>query len=116
MRFGAQVSGTVSEIDADYNSHVRKGQVIARLDPATLRSCARSSERGAGASAGARSSRCGNCKRSSVRRRECRRNAARRAGDGGSRTVDGTRQRCGDKNGAGKRRESRERVSAHQTD
>jgi HlyD family secretion protein len=33
---GTQESGTVSEIDADYNSHVRKSEVIARLDPATL--------------------------------------------------------------------------------
>ena len=33
---GTQVSGTVSELDADYNSHVRKGQVLAKLDPTTL--------------------------------------------------------------------------------
>ena len=33
---GTQVSGTVSEIDVDYNSKVKKGQVLARLDPTTL--------------------------------------------------------------------------------
>ncbi len=33
---GTQVSGTISEIDADFNSKVRKGQVLARLDPSTL--------------------------------------------------------------------------------
>ncbi len=30
---GSQVSGTISEIDVDYNSTVHKGQVLARLDP-----------------------------------------------------------------------------------
>jgi HlyD family secretion protein len=30
---GSQVSGTIQEIDADFNSRVRKGQVLARLDP-----------------------------------------------------------------------------------
>jgi HlyD family secretion protein len=30
---GSQVSGTISEIGVDYNSHVRKGQVLARIDP-----------------------------------------------------------------------------------
>ncbi|MHB8433733.1 MAG: efflux RND transporter periplasmic adaptor subunit [Candidatus Tyrphobacter sp.] len=33
---GTQVSGTISEIDVDFNSKVRKGQVLARLDPSTL--------------------------------------------------------------------------------
>jgi HlyD family secretion protein len=33
---GTQVSGTVSEIDADYNSHVKAGQVLAKLDPTTF--------------------------------------------------------------------------------
>ncbi len=33
---GSQVSGTVSWLGADYNSIVRKGQIIARLDPALL--------------------------------------------------------------------------------
>jgi HlyD family secretion protein len=31
---GTQVSGTVSELHADYNSEVKKGQVLAKLDPA----------------------------------------------------------------------------------
>ncbi len=30
---GSQVSGTISQLDVDYNSHVRKGQVLARIDP-----------------------------------------------------------------------------------
>ena len=33
---GTQVSGIISEIDVDYNSQVKKGQVLARLDPTTL--------------------------------------------------------------------------------
>ena len=33
---GSQVSGIVSELDADFNSIVKKDQVIARLDPALL--------------------------------------------------------------------------------
>jgi HlyD family secretion protein len=33
---GTQVSGTVSERLADFNDHVKKGQVLLRLDPATL--------------------------------------------------------------------------------
>jgi HlyD family secretion protein len=33
VEVGTQVSGVVRELDADFNSIVRKGQVIARLDP-----------------------------------------------------------------------------------
>ena len=33
---GTQISGTIAEIDADFNSHVKKGQVLAKLDPTTL--------------------------------------------------------------------------------
>jgi HlyD family secretion protein len=33
---GTQVSGTVKKLHVDYNSHVKKGQVIAEIDPATL--------------------------------------------------------------------------------
>ncbi len=36
ISIGSQVSGIISEIDADFNSHVRKGQVLAKLDPTTL--------------------------------------------------------------------------------
>jgi HlyD family secretion protein len=36
VQVGTQVSGTISEIYVDYNSPVKKGQVIARLDPANL--------------------------------------------------------------------------------
>jgi HlyD family secretion protein len=31
---GSQVSGTIKELNADFNTVVRKGQVIARIDPA----------------------------------------------------------------------------------
>lgn len=33
---GTQVSGTIKNIYVDFNSRVKKGQVIARIDPATL--------------------------------------------------------------------------------
>lgn len=33
---GTQVSGTISAIYVDYNSKVKRGQVLARLDPSTL--------------------------------------------------------------------------------
>ena len=33
---GTQVSGVVQELHADFNSIVRKGQVIARLDPSII--------------------------------------------------------------------------------
>jgi HlyD family secretion protein len=36
ISIGTQVSGTISEIDADFNSHVKKGQILAKLDPTTF--------------------------------------------------------------------------------
>lgn len=33
VQIGAQVSGRIAELGADFNSHVKKGQVLARLDP-----------------------------------------------------------------------------------
>lgn len=36
VKVGAQVSGTISEVDADFNGVFRKGQVLARLDPALI--------------------------------------------------------------------------------
>ena len=33
---GTQVSGTISEVDVDYNTKVKKGEVLARLDPTAL--------------------------------------------------------------------------------
>ena len=33
---GTQVSGTISSINVDFNSKVRKGQVLARLDPSSF--------------------------------------------------------------------------------
>jgi HlyD family secretion protein len=38
VEVGTQVSGTIQEIYVDYNSPVKEGQLIARLDPAVLRS------------------------------------------------------------------------------
>lgn len=34
VQVGSQVSGTVSWLGADFNTHVKRGQVVARLDPA----------------------------------------------------------------------------------
>jgi HlyD family secretion protein len=36
LKVGTQVSGTISELDADFNSIVHKGQVLARLSPALI--------------------------------------------------------------------------------
>ncbi|HEX3468266.1 MAG TPA: efflux RND transporter periplasmic adaptor subunit [Candidatus Elarobacter sp.] len=36
INVGVQVSGIISEIDADYNSKVHKGQILAKLDPTTF--------------------------------------------------------------------------------
>src|SRR3982750_299151 len=33
VQVGTQVSGTIQSLNADFNSLVRKGQVLARLDP-----------------------------------------------------------------------------------
>ena len=33
---GTQVSGVVTDLHADFNSIVKKGQVVARIDPAVL--------------------------------------------------------------------------------
>jgi HlyD family secretion protein len=33
VQVGSQVSGTISDLYADFNSHVKKGQVIARIEP-----------------------------------------------------------------------------------
>jgi HlyD family secretion protein len=38
---GSQVSGTIKELDADFNTPVRKGQVIARIDPALFEAAVR---------------------------------------------------------------------------
>lgn len=36
VQVGTQVSGTIASLHADFNSRVRRGQVIARLDPSLL--------------------------------------------------------------------------------
>lgn len=37
VEVGSQVSGTVNRLDADYNSRVRKGQILLQLDPSSFR-------------------------------------------------------------------------------
>lgn len=37
VQVGSQVSGTISSLNVDFNSHVKKGQVIAQIDPALFR-------------------------------------------------------------------------------
>src|ERR1051325_10501601 len=38
VQVGSQISGTISWLGADFNSRVKKGEVIARLDPSTFQS------------------------------------------------------------------------------
>ena len=38
VQVGSQISGQVSALHADYNSKVRKGQLLAEIDPRTLKS------------------------------------------------------------------------------
>lgn len=38
VQVGTQVSGTIQELNTDFNSLVRKGQVLARLDPSLIQS------------------------------------------------------------------------------
>lgn len=35
VQVGSQISGTITQIKADFNSHVKEGDVLAQLDPAT---------------------------------------------------------------------------------
>src|SRR5438445_9263090 len=34
VQVGSQVSGTIAKLNADFNSRVKKGQVVAQIDPA----------------------------------------------------------------------------------
>ena len=36
VNVGTQVSGTVSELSADFNDRVKRGQVLLKLDPTLL--------------------------------------------------------------------------------
>src|SRR6185503_20644484 len=36
VQVGSQVSGTIQNLNADFNSTVKKGQVLARLDPSSF--------------------------------------------------------------------------------
>ena len=37
VQVGSQVSGTISRLNADFNSRVKKGQVVAQIDPSLFR-------------------------------------------------------------------------------
>ena len=37
VQVGSQVSGTISKLYVDFNSHVKKGQVIAEIDPSLFK-------------------------------------------------------------------------------
>ena len=37
VQVGSQVSGTIQTLNADFNSHVRKGQVVAQIDPSLFK-------------------------------------------------------------------------------
>jgi len=43
INVGTQVSGTISELDVDYNSKVHAGQLLARIDPTSLQAAYRQS-------------------------------------------------------------------------
>ncbi len=44
INVGSQVSGTVAELKADFNDHVKKGQVLLKLDPTIFNAQIRQSE------------------------------------------------------------------------
>jgi len=44
ISIGSQVSGTISEVDVDYNSVVKTGQVLARIDPTVFQTALDSSQ------------------------------------------------------------------------
>ena len=50
VNVGTQVSGTVLERRADFNDRVKKGQILLRLDPATLQARLRQTQAGLAAS------------------------------------------------------------------
>lgn len=37
VQVGSQVSGTIQHLHADFNDHVKKGQIVAQIDPAVFR-------------------------------------------------------------------------------
>ncbi len=53
VNVGTQVSGTVLERRADFNDSVKKGQILLRLDPATLQARLRQTQAGLAASSAA---------------------------------------------------------------
>jgi len=44
VQVGTQVSGQIAELHADFNDHVKKGQLIARLDPTLLQQAVHSAQ------------------------------------------------------------------------
>ncbi len=51
---GTQVSGTISQLNVDYNSKVTKGEVLARIDPSTIQAQVDQADANLGASASKR--------------------------------------------------------------
>ncbi len=44
VEVGSQISGSITEIKVDFNSHVKKGDVVAQIDPATYERAKRQAE------------------------------------------------------------------------
>src|SRR5437867_5270325 len=44
VQVGSQVSGTISKINVDFNSRVKKGEVIAEIDPTFLAASVKEAE------------------------------------------------------------------------
>ncbi len=64
---GTQVSGTINALYVDFNSKVKKGQVLARLDPSQLQAQLQQAQADFGASAGAGGRAIADCRRSASR-------------------------------------------------
>ena len=52
VQVGSQVSGRIASLEADYNSIVKKGQVVARIDPQQLQAAVRRTEANVAAATG----------------------------------------------------------------
>src|SRR5215207_8650747 len=44
VQVGSQISGNIQKLHADFNSEVKKGQVVAELDPATFQASVNQAE------------------------------------------------------------------------
>ena len=100
VQVGTQVSGTVSWLGADFNSVVRKGQVIARLDPSLLDAQRAQSE--ASLTQGDRRRR----QRQGPARRRANRSTRAASSWPGKQLLAQQRARCGEAGGRHRRRRS----------